>query len=149
MRDYRQLTTGLRSCCLVVLLSRRHTRLLHYSDCPEVGTKVGVGEVGKGDGEVAAHAPASPPTIPANEPAALDIVADGADGVATQNVFARGRHRGVAGARYRVGFEAFVNGEAKDERIARSQTTLHLRERLNQPLIAHCGVLGRFRVAGN
>ena len=38
------------------------------------------------NGEVAAHAPACSPTIPANEPAAFDIVADGADGVTTEDV---------------------------------------------------------------
>src|SRR5258707_8665152 len=54
----------------------------------------------------------------------------------------------MAGAGYRVSFEAFVNSEAKDERITRSQAALHLRERLNQSLIAHGGMLRPFRVAG-
>src|SRR5260370_36323952 len=54
----------------------------------------------------------------------------------------------MAGACYRVSFEAFVNGEAKDERITGSQAALHLRERLNQSLIAHGGMLRPFCVAG-
>src|SRR6266853_49560 len=143
------LTTGIESCCHVVLLSRRLTRLQNYSNCPEVGAEVGIRQVGKGDGEVAAHAPACSPTIPANEPASLDIVADGFDGVTTEDVLARGRHRNMAGAGYRVSFEAFVNSEAKDERITRSQAALHLGERLTQSLIAHGGMLRPFRVAGS
>src|SRR5882724_11361302 len=55
----------------------------------------------------------------------------------------------MAGAGYRVSFEAFVNSEAKDERITRSQAALHLGERLNQSLIAHGGMLRPFRVAGS
>jgi hypothetical protein len=62
--------------------------LLNHSDRPEIGGKVGVGQVSEGNGEVAAHAPACSPTIPANEPAALDIVADSADGVTTEDVLA-------------------------------------------------------------
>ena len=56
----------------------------------------------------------------------VDIVADGADGVTAEDVLAGRRHRRMAGARDRVSFEAFVNSEAEDERITRSEAALHL-----------------------
>ena len=123
--------------------------LLHDSDGPEVGGEIGIGEVSKGDGEVAAHAPSCSPAISAKEPAPVHVVADGADGVAAEDRFAGLRHRGVAGARYSVSLEAFVNSEAEDERITRSEAALHLGEGLNQPLIADGGVLCRFGIAGS
>src|SRR6266576_785914 len=82
--------------------------LLHDADCPEVGGEIAVCQVGKGDGEVAAHSPSSPPAVSAEEPAPSHVVADGADGVAAEDGFAGLRHRGVAGTRHRVTFEAFV-----------------------------------------
>ena len=123
--------------------------LLHDSDGPEVGGEIGICEIGKGDGEVAAHSPSSSPAVAAEEPAPGRVVADGTDGVAAEDRFAGLRHRGVAGTRHRVTFEAFVNGEPEHERITGSEATLHLREGLNQPLIADGGVFCRFGIASS
>src|SRR4051794_27529788 len=86
-------------------------QLLHYSDDPKICRQVGIGEISKGDGEVAAHAPFCAPAVATEEPAPGHVVADSADGVTAENRFAGLRHRGVTGARDGIGFEAFVNGE--------------------------------------
>ena len=69
--------------------------------------------------------------------------------MAAEDRFAGLRHRGVAGARDRVTFEAFVNGEPEHERITGGEATLHLGEGLNEPLIADGGVLCRLGIASS
>ena len=123
--------------------------LLHDSDGPEVGGEIGICEVSKGDGEVAAHSPSSSPAVSAEEPAPGRVVADRTDSVAAEDRFAGLGHRGMTGARDNVSLEAFVNGEAEDERITGREAALHLGEGLNQPLIADGGVLCRFDIASS
>src|SRR5205085_3486577 len=87
-------------------------------------------------------APIGAPGIAHQKSPVSIVIAHCEDGMPAYRLFARARHRNLAGARHLFALEAFIDGEAEDKRIARWETALELVQRRHQSAVAHGLVLG-------
>ena len=109
--------------------------LRHQPDGPEIVGKIAVGQIGVGHGEIAALPPTGPPRIAHDKASCRVVVSHSNHCVSTQHFLSRSRDRHDAGCGHLLTFKALVHGEFENERIARSETSLHLIQHLRDSLV--------------
>src|SRR5260370_3514941 len=110
---------------------RFSSRLLNYSNRPEITGKVRIHQIRIGYGEVPLHTPVYSPGISHNKPLRGVVIADREHGMAANLLFSWSWHRCVTALSHLLTHKAFIDGKPIDERIAGGQAAFPLVEILD------------------
>src|SRR6266852_129323 len=123
------------------------SRLLNYSNRPEITGKVRIHQIRIRYAEVPLHTPVYSPGISHNKPLRGVVIADREHGMAANLLFSWTWHRCVTALSHLLTHKAIVDGKPKDERIDGGPAAFHLVEVLDQACVASYLVLQSILIA--